>query len=120
VSEFPWPLLGALVALFTFFGGIIVMVIAGLLRRDREHSDRRFGVIEQALQQRDGDVASVRDGLAEFKLKVAETYVHREDFVRVEGARSVILSNVKEEVGEVKTGLVALTTLVHERLPAKP
>ncbi len=118
MSEFPWPLFGALATLFACFSGILVTVISGLLKSNQRHADRRFESIEKALDAKSNAVASLQTALAEHKLHVSENYVHREDYVRLEGSKSVLLSNLKEAVGTVNADIARLTTLVNERLPA--
>lgn len=118
MSDFPWPLLASFTAILVFFGGILVTVISGLLKSNQRHSDRRFEAIEKALDSKAGEMSNLRAALAEHKLHVSEKYVHRDDYVRLEGSKAVLLSNLKEEVGTVKSELTRVSTLLHERLPA--
>ncbi|MCA0268770.1 MAG: hypothetical protein LCH53_06080 [Bacteroidetes bacterium] len=120
MNPFPWPLVAAMTTLFVFFGGVLVTVIHSLLKSNQKHADRRFESIEKALESKASAVASLRAEIAEHKLYVSENYVHREDFVRVEGAKAVLLSNLKEEVGSMQSNLTRLATLIDERLPASP
>jgi len=120
MNPFPWPLVAAMTTLFVFFGGVLVTVIRSLLQSNQKHSDRRFESIEKTLESKASAVASLRAEIAEHKLYVSENYVHREDFVRVEGAKAVLLSNLKEEVGSMQSNLTRLATLIDERLPASP
>lgn len=106
-----WQALGVLVTLLTFFGGILVAVIQGLLKSNQAHVDNRFSSLETAMKERLDSIVEVHNELKDFKVRVASEYVHREDFVRVEGAREVKLDRINEKINE-------LTALLHERRTA--
>lgn len=88
----------------TFFGGVLVTVIKLLLSQYQRHLDARFAGLEARL---DG-IGIVSTELKDFKVHVAQHYVHRDDFVRVEGAREVKLDRINEKINE-------LATLLHDR-----
>lgn len=106
-----WQAIGIGVSILVFFGGILVAVIQGLLKANQSHVDRRFSSLEKSMESRMDTILTVQNELKDFKVRVAQEYVHREDFVRVEGAREVKLDRINEKINE-------LTALLHERRTA--
>jgi len=99
--EINWTAASVLVAILVFGGGILTAVIGALLKANLAHIDRRFVSLERDIERRMGAIHALETELSEFRVHVAQAYVHREDFVRVEGAREVKLDRIWDKINEL-------------------
>lgn len=125
-----WEVIGILSTINVAIMGVMVGAIRLLLKQYQKDQDGRFGAvrsditgvsakidgIEGKLSSRIDDnehdiekvrsamqdrVQAVKDELKDYKTQVAETVVHRRDWVRVEGSRDVTLRKIFERLEEL-------------------
>jgi len=97
-----WPILASVAAAFWGLGRM-------MLKSYEKHVDSRFGTIERMLKAESGEAQRVRMELQDYKLHVAEHYVDRDQWVRIEAGRDITLRQMNKELREIAAELARLS-----------
>lgn len=110
-----WQAIAVLVTLLLAFGGGLIAVIkwllSELLRENQRHIDQRFSALEAQIEEKMLRIREVENALSDFKIEVARQYVHREDWIRVEGGRDITIRSIHEKLDQLRE---ALNAAVHQ------
>lgn len=93
-----WPILA-------FIAGAFAGLLRMMLNAYSKHVDERFTTIQQMLAAEAGEAGRVRNELQDFKLYVAERYVDRDQWVRIEAGRDITLRQMNKELKDISTEL---------------
>lgn len=127
-----WSFMGTLATVMVFFAGIVVGALRWMYARMQQEQERRidaqFGALQEAIAAREEDtaanalaiadlredhaqeIATVKDRVADLKSHVAEQYIHRRDWVRMEGSRDVAIRHIREDLKRLGQNVAALIT----------
>jgi hypothetical protein len=113
-----WEAIAAIVGIVSAANAIVVGPALGVLKWFLEKSlesraeaiDAEFARLEDRIE----NVGSLREQVMTLREKVTREYVHREDWVRIEGGRDVSMRHLREDVTELKTSVAEIRQRLHK------
>lgn len=126
-----WEAIGAIAGVIGLVNALIIlpaisfvrwMVEKGLASRD-EAMAARFEATEEKIrsvqndrldvQQLNERISMLQDKHHAIREEMARDYIHRQDWVRVEGGRDVSMRHLREDVGELKTNIAQIRERIY-------
>lgn len=122
-----WSAIGAIAGVAALIHAVFLVPLLGavrwLLDRTRAEEDKaltsRFDAVDEKIESLRGQTARIdrvddrvqanADRLAELKATMAQEYIHREDWVRVEGGRDVSMRHLREDISSLKQDVAKIS-----------
>ncbi|MFC7419361.1 hypothetical protein ACFQNF_05660 [Iodobacter arcticus] len=99
-----WQALVMAGAVFTFFTGLLIMLLKALFKQFEERQSTRFAQIETALIKRDDDFTRLEREWLKHLAELPIQYVRREDYIRGQSVLEAKLDALysKVELGQLR------------------
>jgi len=113
-----WSAIAAIAGIVSAANAVILGPALGVLKwfveRSLESRNAAIRAEIERVEEKVEDTDDLRDRLTALREKMVREYVHREDWVRIEGGRDVSMRHLRDDVTELKTDVAEIRERIHK------
>lgn len=125
-----WGAMGVLATILVFFAGLVVSALRWMYQNMQVEQEKRldtqFESLESKIDERQAaisdnekeiaklraehgeQIAERKERIAELKGHMAEQYIHRKDWIRMEGSRDIAIRHIRQDLKTLSESVAAL------------